>query len=111
MTRNTQLALRLRDEAIASVEANTSDEWAEAAWSVVLCLTDQFPIGGFTSDDLWEQLELRGVKAPHIKDALGAVMLRARKERIIQCIGWKASARPESHGQPKRVWRKVFNGG
>jgi hypothetical protein len=112
----TQLALRFdakaakraKEQAIAQVESNTSEEWAEQAEAAIIVCANCYTEGGFTSDDVWWQLDFYGAKKPHIKDALGPVMLRLRKAGVIKCTGeYRASERPESHGQPKRVWRRA----
>lgn len=111
----TQLALRFdakaaqrsKDQAIARVDANTSDEWRTAATEAVMHVAAKYPETAFSSDDVWMELAARKVNAPHIKDALGAIMRRLQRAGVIEVIGWKASERPESHGQPKRLWRRV----
>lgn len=94
-------AIRQRDEAIARVEANADLGWAnEARHAVKRCML----LGTFTTDDVWASMHER--YHTHERRALGAVMKRLQREGAIRPTGeWQASARPECHGRPIRVWR------
>lgn len=99
----------LRDEAIDRVEDNAREEWISAARDVVMDLATKQR--GFTTDEVWEGLDRRGIEPPHEPRALGAVMRWASRDaKIIGRTGrYILSQRPRCHLRPIPIWEsKVY---
>lgn len=94
---------RRRDEAMALAEEHAEPSWNETAYEAVRFLA--LRMEEFTTDDVWAL----GLVQPREPRALGAVMSRAVKARLIERTNRVLeSARPECHRNPKRVWRSLL---
>jgi len=93
-----------RDEALAKVSAATDTQWATEVWAIILDLaTDTF-----TSDDIWQALEDRGLPTPREPRALGAILRQAATDNLIAATAeYRPSHRVACHARPIRVWRKL----
>lgn len=97
-----------RDEAIDRVEANADRIWTEGALEAVrglaLCRDE------FTTDDVWDRLEVAGYDLPRERRAMGAVMRQAARDRlVVKSDRVVNSRRVECHARPVAVWRSVVN--
>jgi hypothetical protein len=93
---------RLRDEAIARVEA-ASAEWQESAARVVRSLAATR--AHLTTDDLWACPDLPRPREPR---AMGAAMVRAARDGVLRRTDRSAeSVRPECHRRFVRVWESL----
>ena len=96
-------ATKAADEAIARAGSNADSGWVRAALDAVRSLA--LARSRFTTDDVWELLERRGVQATHEPRALGAVIRMASKSGIIRATGqYVKSKRVECHGRPIMIW-------
>lgn len=86
-----------RDAAMATVAANTHPEWVKLAVGAVQHLADLGP--AFSTDEVWERLEATGAPRPHDPRALGPVMKRAVKDRMISPTGNYTKSR-RRHASP-----------
>ena len=96
-----------RDEALERVESNASVEFLATAYGAVkraAMIHETFIV-----DDVWQQLP--DFAKTHEKRAMGAVVRRAVKEKIIEPTEeYRASQQPQCHGNPRRVWRSLIKG-
>lgn len=103
--RDAQAGTELKREALVRVDDHASDEWKEAACAAVRALAAAFPT--ITTDDVWRTVERDGVTT-HEPRAMGAVMTRMARERVIVSTDSTIeSIRPENHRRPVRVWRSL----
>lgn len=100
---------RLRDEAIEQVEEHAEPDLKAELLAAVRRVARGRAF--LTSDDVWVDFRARSSDAPHEPRVLGAVMRAAAK------LGWieptddfRLSERPETHRNPKRVWRSLCEG-
>ena len=95
---------RRRDTAIDRVERGASDEWVSEAEAIVRAIIATLP--EFTTDDVWDALERRGIPSPREPRALGAVIRRfALMGACENTDRVQKSRRPECHRRPVAVWR------
>ena len=92
--------------AIGAVGQHADLRWKTLATAAVIRLSMQGGgHAGFTTDDVWAQLEPQGVTT-HENRARGAVMkTRQACGLIAPAQEWRGSARAANHGRPVRVWR------
>jgi hypothetical protein len=92
-----------RDRAIEAVEQHADAAWIALAYDAVLeCARS---MARFTTDDVWQVLASRRVGPPPEPRAMGAVMNRARREKVIRPTNvFVATKRPQAHCSPTRVW-------
>lgn len=95
-------------EGIAAADAGASQEWKDQALEVVRQVATRLPF--LTTDDVWEGLN--GLQySTHTMSALGPVMLRAKKEGIIERTdAFRDSQRSglvgrANLGKPIRIWK------
>ena len=97
-------AEQARDEALARVERNASDDWKETVLHIIRDLA--VAQDELTTDDVWQVLELRGIEATHEPRALGAVMRHAASLGMIERTDTtRRSVRVARHAGDVRVWR------
>jgi hypothetical protein len=89
------------DEALASVERNASEQWNEHALDAVRRAAEIHEY--LTADEVVPLI----TEPVHDKRALGAVLLRAAREGIIERVpdAFRTSSRPETHARPLALWR------
>lgn len=93
-----------RDAALTRVHAAAHPGWIDAARTVLLTLADHGK--PFTTDSVWEILEMRGVPQTAEPRALGAVVMRlARQKKIVKTGEYRNSSRAINHGRPIPVWK------
>jgi hypothetical protein len=73
-------AIRERDEAIASIDANTVDTFKQCARQAILNVGRMRP--QFTSDHVWDWLQTHDSVQAHDNRALGAVMSKLHKDKL-----------------------------
>jgi hypothetical protein len=78
----TRAAIR---EALARVERNAAPEWKVAARSALVWCTHRF--AEFTSDDVWDRLDVLKVPRPRTAAALGPVFRQAQHDGLIENTG------------------------
>lgn len=99
-------AMAERDAAVSKVEGNTDSNWLRAAETVIKMLAKS-RVNGFTTDDVWEQLDKMGMTGQvHDNRALGPVMSRSARSKIIVATGRYAPSL-RRHCAPIKVWRGV----
>jgi hypothetical protein len=99
-------ATKARDKALEQVERNADPLWKRNAWSVLLMFARTGDT--FTTDDVWEYMNKHGMETPHEPRAMGAVMVKACRRKIIEPTDrYVKSQRPECHRRPIRVWQGV----
>lgn len=95
-------SIMLTNAAIKKADDHANAEWKEAALDIVRVLS--FHKDRMTSDDVWNNLEARGIKT-HEPRALGAVMRQAAKRGLIYPTHtYVKSKRHECHSRPIMVW-------
>jgi len=94
---------QLRDEAVERGGSAAPQDWMRLAHAVVIRLASTGM--GFTTDDVWKALPECSLE----KRAMGAVMLKAKREGVIVSNGqFQKSARPENHARDVRIWVGVL---
>lgn len=95
-----------RENAINTVEANANLEWKEVAYVTgVEVATRQTTL---ISEDIWDNLPAGS--RTHEPRAMGAVMRRLRKDKIIvPTEQFVISPSTLGHGRPSRVWKSLHN--
>jgi hypothetical protein len=94
-----------RDDGIRVATAAARKPFIDAAYAAlleVLAQRDRFII-----DDVWQAM---GPTAPqtHERRAIAAVIMRARRERLITPSGeYRSSAQPQCHANPRQIWQRV----
>lgn len=81
--------------------------WQDKAFSAVVDAAVTY--GKFTTDEVWEMLEIWGEKPPAESRRMGAVIREAEAEGII--VGtrsFRRSRRGVNHGRPVRVWKSAL---
>lgn len=101
------LIVAAREEAINRVDAHANPDWKHVAYVTAIRVATSRRF--FTSEDVWDALS--GDVATHEPRAMGAVMRRLRKERIVEPTDqFITSTSPLGHGRPSRVWRSLLDG-
>lgn len=96
---------RKRDEAIDCVEASNA-EFVEMAYLALIRVSRNKK--RFTTDDVWAVLYEWGIYYAREPRAMGAVMVRGRKEGVISPTDTHTmSKRSACHRRPLRVWISV----
>lgn len=77
-------------------------EWADKAYAAAIQVAKDKP--EFTPDDIWAT----GLQKPAEARALGGVMRRASRNKLIEKTGRsQPTTQPESHGTDVTVWRSL----
>jgi len=99
-------AMAERDSALEQIAGNTDLNWLRAANQAVEWLAKS-AVNGFTSDDVWAQLETYGMTGQvHDNRALGPVISRCARNNLIMDTGqYRPSKR--RHCAPIKVWRGI----
>lgn len=99
----------LKEEAISRVEANASRAWLDEAWHALRYLVGQRQ-ATVTSDDIWRTLAEWSISPPHEPRAMGPVMRRGVKERLLlPTTTFVPSDLPQNHRRPVRVYWTQHN--
>lgn len=93
-----------RDSAVADVEVPAAP-WVAIAREALRAVAERQAT--LTSDDVWQELERRGVPPPAEGRAMGPVMVRARKEGLIVPMGYTQGTNPKHHADVMRVYRSL----
>lgn len=81
----------------------SQDKWTEEVRAAVVRVASRQTT--FLIDDVWK--ELSGVRTMGDRRKIGPVLLAMRRVGEIEATGqWVASAQPQCHANPRRVWRK-----
>jgi hypothetical protein len=79
------------------------DEWKESAFKILIEVAKAH--SEFKPDQIWEA----GLPKPEEARALGAVMTRGKKEKIIRKTGRVgATTQPESHNTDVTIWESLI---
>ena len=97
-------AIRERDQAIASIDANTVETFKQCARQAILNVGRMRP--HFTSDHVWDWLQTHDSVQAHDNRALGAVMSKLHKDKLIRPTGDYVPSK-RRHMSPIRVWALV----
>ncbi len=97
-------AIRERDEAIARIELNTIEAFKHCARQAVLKVG--LLQARFSSDDVWDWLQTHDSVQAHDNRALGAVMAKLHKDKLIRPTGDYVPSK-RRHMSPIRVWALV----
>lgn len=95
-----QIALELRDTALAKVHAGAPERWKAEAWRVLKALAESRE--EFTTDDIWRRLQ-----HPPEPRAIGALVMSYRRANRIKKVGYRPSERPVCHARPIAVWKGI----
>lgn len=96
-----------RDAAIAQVDANAAPQFHALADAALLKTAQILP--EFTVDDVWTYMPEE--KITHDNRAMGAVITRAVKNRLIEHTGRTSkSRRKHCHCHPRSIWRSLVAG-
>lgn len=96
-------AREAREEAIERVTEHADAEWLGLAVRAIRYAAKHNDY--FTTDDVWDLLEMYKVQGPREPRAMAAAIRRAQAEGVIRRTSdYAASERKESHARPKRVW-------
>jgi hypothetical protein len=95
---------RLRDEAIAQVEAH-SPHWR--AFADQALRTVALRKRTLQADDVWEELERMAIPAPTEGRAMGPCMQKGVRDRLIVPEGYAQGRNPKHHADVARVYRSL----
>lgn len=98
---------KTKHQAIDEVEQNAKIEWLNKAVEVLtyVAKTNFY----FTSDDVWAELNKRGIEKPHSPSALGAVLRRGWKSHICEKTGkYIPSTQPSNHQRDVAQWQSLI---
>ena len=96
-----------RDEGIGRAEANAGQDWNDAMDMVVIEVAQRKP--WFTSDDVVELADQKGIETPKEPRALGGVLRRAAIDRVCEKepVPGVPTRRVSRHRAPLTVWRSL----
>lgn len=94
-----------RDEAMARVEDHAPPEWKIEAEKSALKLLAY--AGQLSSEDVWEDLKVRGVPRPPEPRAMGPVMKKLVRAGEMVPDGYVESTDPIRHARPIRKYRRA----
>ena len=97
-----------RDEAIRRVQDSAEVTWlAKAQEAIRACAAS---METFTVDDV--QARMVGTPPPREGRAMGAAMVWARRNGLIEATGdYRPSTQPQCHANPRQVWKSKVYGG
>jgi hypothetical protein len=96
------------DDAIERSEAHADPDWKEAAFDAVRRCAQALPV--LIVDDVWKHMT--GNVDTHDNRALGPVMLRAKREGLIESTGTFRHSYLRNHGTPRPLWKSlIFSSG
>ena len=102
-------ARRAGDRAVRRVEQHADPQWLAEALAALRSVAEKQAL--FTTDDVWDRLDLEGFGRIAEPRALGAVMRRAAKLGWVEPTDWtRPGRRKVAHGRPVRVWRSKLGG-
>ncbi len=95
------------DEAVQRVDDHADDWWKVAADDAFVTCAARYQT--FTTDQVWELLDRRSVLRPTEPRAMGPRARSAVQRGVIEPTGdYRPSERPETHRNPKRVYRSLL---
>jgi hypothetical protein len=81
--------------------------WEDKAFSAVVDAAHIYD--SFTTDEVWQMLEVWGEKAPADSRRMGSIIKRAQAENIIRgTFAFRRSHRSINHGRPVRLWKSCL---
>ncbi len=99
-----ELGERARDEGILRAADGAGEEWLRLAYAAIVALARS--CDSFTADHVWAS----GLPKPDEPRALGAVMLRAQRDGVIEPLRvFRQTAQASRHRAPVRVWRSLLH--
>lgn len=93
------------EQAIAIVEDNADQIWLMECRKSIKWLADND--WKFTTDQVWEMLEAKGVSTREPRAMGAAIRSMARAGVIVGTGEYRESRRPECHQRPVKVWAKA----
>jgi hypothetical protein len=104
---NDQKSREAAADAIAAVSGAASDAWKEEAFQSLKTVARRKKF--ITTDDVWEDLDLRSIDSPRERRAIVAAINRgAREGVIVKGQGHKSSEIVECHARPKQIWMSLL---
>jgi hypothetical protein len=98
--------LRARERAIHSVEDHTQQWWREEAFKAADRVMRRME--SFTTDDIWIDLEKRGVESPHEPRAMGPIVRVLTGSGEIKFTGaYTQSVIPRGHGRTVKIYTVI----
>lgn len=95
--------LLAREKAIHAVDDHTQQWWREEAFKAADRVMSRLET--FTTDDIWINLERRGVEAPHEPRAMGPIIRVLTKSQEIKFTGrYTQSVIPRGHGRTVKIY-------
>jgi hypothetical protein len=98
-----------RDEGMARVEEHAEPGWNDTMYALVEEIVRRQVT--FTSDDVFDLAELRGVAhGTHDRRAFGPVMMRAARDGLCRKanVAAQPSRRASLHASPRAVWVSLW---
>lgn len=99
-----QAGREARDEAVSRVEASSAP-WGALALLALERVAYRQPT--VTSDDVWAELDAAGLPRPAEGRAMGPVMVRGTREKLIEPEGFTQGTNPRHHADVMRVYRSL----
>lgn len=104
-----QSAVAAKQEGMARAEAHAAPGWADSMYALVVEVAKSS--AQFTSDDVFDLADARGVPMTHDGRAFGPVMMRAARGGV--CCKANVAARPSrrasNHARPVAVWDSLIH--
>lgn len=95
---------RQKAQGISKAARGIDPEWAETVGVVIAMVADRGE--PFTTDQVWEALDVLSIAYPDESRAMGVVMRQAASDGVIVPTNdYRLSERPVCHRRPMRVWK------
>jgi hypothetical protein len=100
--------IQLRDAGMQLALFNAEDKvpgWAASAMAFLEQFIKRYPQLKFQTEDVRRWAYLNGLKNPPNERAWGSVISSAKKDGLIQFVGYENVSNPRAHSTPASVWR------
>ena len=104
---NTELSQRNKEVGMERSEKNAGSTWAKDAYKIFVnyCGYHAQP---FLVEEVREIATMRGLTVPPSKRAWGSIVARAKKDKIIQHVGYGQVSNPLAHQANASKWKSLI---
>lgn len=101
-----QETIAATEAAISRVDSNAPPAWKAAADAAIEYCAGRYVT--FTADEVWEQLQVKGIAPPHTPSALGPAFRRASiKGLIMNTHTWRKHSKFSQRHRELLIWAGV----
>ncbi|MEI8100772.1 MAG: hypothetical protein WCH09_04325 [Bacteroidota bacterium] len=96
-----------KEQALEKARRGAPPLWMKECMDAIRLCATEMPT--FTTDDIWEVLEGKGVEAPREPRAMGVAMVRAVRMKMVTILERTAvSRRRVNHGRRVQIWQSLL---